>query len=749
MKHIYSLLIALVIGHSVYSQTFEGQILDAYSKAKIQGLLVTIVQYDVSTKTDSLGIFSFYNAIDLSREFQIRVSGIGYKTALFKVKNTSQENIFYLEEDHIELEEMVVVSNQRGNLQRNSVNYIEAKKLSELKSIPSTTLGDALSNMMGVYQSSTAIGISKPVIRGLQGIRVVTLLNGMRIENQQWGGDHGMGVSELGIGSIEVIKGPASVLYGADAMGGVLYLIDESYSKQNKQELQFQTQVESNTLGVNNQLLYKVSGKNWRFNAGGLYTNHADYQLPNGRYAGNSRFNEQAAKFNFGMNKKNWVMHVKYNFQRNRAGIPGHTHDSIPDPLSFQVATQKRRETIPAQLINNHFLSIENKFFFHKTELSVLTGHTYNNLTEYDEKVTIPGIAMTLNNSLMNIRFKTQINEKLELLYGFQGMYQQNTNLEDATETLLPKSSILDAGIYSLAIYNLKKWTFQTGLRGDIRNIKSHESFKGTQAIEKNYDNFNYTLGAVRNSKKTTFRSNIATGFRAPHITELLANGFHHGALRYEIGDVNLIPEKATQIDFSLEIHHEHLELILNPFFNYFQHYIYIEPTDTVINNLPVFEYKQMNQAYMYGADIGFHYHPHFAHHLHLESTFSYIRAEGENGNLLPLIPQARINSLVKYIPNSKKKWRIEQISIQHIYHFDQTRVAVYETVSKAYHLINIGTQIKVNSNNPFSFTAGVRNLLNERYISHLSRLKNIDMPHPGINFYIGVKYNFESVINK
>jgi len=276
MWKIHLLTSTLLFAFTSLSQEIKGIVKEKESGKLLPAITVSLVDYEIATKTDSLGRFMLEPKFGNSKTIRIQFSGLGYKSIILQQALSATDLLVELEQDHIELEEMIVTSNQRGSLQKNNINHIEVKRLSDLRTIPSTSLGEALNNMMGVYQSSTAIGISKPVIRGLQGIRVVTLLNGLRIENQQWGGDHGMGVSELGIGSVEVIKGPSSVLYGTDAMGGVLYLVDESYAKQNKQELQFQTQAESNTLGTNNQLFYKVAGKNWRLSTGGLLTNHAD-----------------------------------------------------------------------------------------------------------------------------------------------------------------------------------------------------------------------------------------------------------------------------------------------------------------------------------------------------------------------------------------------------------------------------------------------------------------------------------------
>src|SRR5690606_5427404 len=147
----------------------------------------------------------------------------------------------------------VVISTPFGKLQNENVTNVELVRLNQLNRIPGTTLSEAITNIPGVYQSSIGTGIGKPVIRGMSGTRVVTYLNGLRIENQQWGDDHGMGVTSVGIDAVEVIKGPASLLYGSDALGGVLYFVNQPYANLNKIEGYFQTRIESNSLGTENE----------------------------------------------------------------------------------------------------------------------------------------------------------------------------------------------------------------------------------------------------------------------------------------------------------------------------------------------------------------------------------------------------------------------------------------------------------------------------------------------------------------
>lgn len=718
----------------LFGQQLKGIVIDTETKLPLPYATVYIIDLEIATLTDSSGQFILSNS--LPPFVKVKISSTGYESAIFLVSTNGEEHIFSLSEKHFEIDE-VTISTTKGTMQKNNVVRVESRRLNELNAIANSSLGEAMTIIPGVYRSSTGPGISKPVIRGMQGIRVVTLLNGLRIENQQWGGDHGMGITELGIGSLEVIKGPSSLLYGADALGGVIYFIDEPYAKQNTFEIGVKTQNESNTLGTSNQLWYKQSKKNYRFNIAGSYSNHADYKLPNGMYAFNSRFSENALKVAFGTNRKNWAIHVRYNYSNSVVGIPGESEDSLINLMSFQVKEQLREKLTPFQTYKNHFFSVDNKWFFKMNEVSLLLGQTYNQLSEYEESFDTAAMNMNLWNSVYSFKIQTNLNEDWSLVSGIQGMIQQNYNAPDAEEKLLPNSESFDNGIFSIAYFQKRKWNFQAGLRYDNRTLESKEAI-----FKKNYQSFNFSSGFVRTEKKNTFRLNISSGFRAPHLSELLADGFHHGALRYEIGDRNLKSEKATQLDLTYEFHHEHFELIINPFFNYIQDYIAVKPIDSLIENLPVYTFSQINTVYLYGTDIGFHYHPHFAHWLHLESTFSLIQSESVNEDNIPLLPQNRINTFLKVKFKTTSKFKLDELTLQHTLLTKQSHIALYETESPSYQLFNAALSFKYNTKNPITFNVGVKNIFNEQYIDHLSRLKNIGLNQQARNVYFSVKFN-------
>lgn len=738
----YCLLLLVLLSHVLIAQTLSGKIVNTEDGKPIMFASVYAPEFSLGTQTDTAGNFSFSNFP--SSTVLLKISASGFETIEIMVNSAIDKNlIIKLEHSHIHLDE-VTVSTPFGHLQNENVTNVTSVRLNDINRIPSLSLSEAVSNIPGVYQLSTGNGIGKPVIRGLSGTRVVTYLGGLRIENQQWGDDHGMGITEVGVEGVEVIKGPASLLYGSDALGGVMYFIHSPYAKLNQFELSYHTKIESNTLGSSNELGLKWNKNGLKLNVFAGHVFHGDYMLPNSYRVFGSRFSSSTGKISIGYNKKNWVGNLHYNFLNSFVGIPGHSHEDSLYAALFYSDKPAWIKTLPHQFITNHYTLFENKFFFGDNRLEILLGNTINHLREFEEKVTIPGIDMNLTNWLYNVRWKQHFTEKFQLLAGVQGMYQMNKNGAQAEEILIPEFQLLDAGIYLVSQLELKHLTIQAGARYDFRNIQTNESIDFPN-FKTNYQSYNYSAGLAYELDSLTFRINVSSGFRSPHTTELLANGVHHGNFRYLVGNANLENENALQIDFSMGAHYDHLEISFNPFFTEISNYIYLNPLDSFVDAYQVFEYTQIEKAQLFGGDFSLHFHPHFAHWLHVQSSFSYIYAQDENENALPLIPQNRINTQIKIEFNSERKFRISDLVIQHSYHFDQNRTGFFETPTAAYNLLHLGLNMKVERKNPITLQLGVKNILNENYFDHLSRLKQIGLEMPGINFYLGVKYNFET----
>lgn len=732
----------------LYAQTLEGIVRDENTKAPIQFAHIYAVELSAGTLSDTTGKFYFQNFP--SSLVNLKISVIGYSQTSISVTYVSGTQLeIFLKPEHIHLDE-VVVSTPFGKLQNESVTNVETRKISELNRIPSTTLSEALGTIPGVYISSTGTGIGKPVIRGLSGTRVVTYLNGLRIENQQWGDDHGMGITDIGIESVEVIKGPASLLYGSDALGGVMYFVNQPYAKLNRFEGYFQTRFESNTMGSISELGLKWNRNGFKFNVFAGQSVHANYQLPNGNRVHDSRFSSSTIKSSIGYNKKNWVGNLHYSFFQSYVGIPGDTdEDSVYTEL-FYTKKIDWNKTLPHQNITNNFFSFENKLYFSKSQLELILGNTNNQLREIEDSTFVPGLNLSLNNSIYNLRWKTELTKNFEAIFGSQGMYQINTNAADAEDILIPDNHSVDVGAYAVLEVELKKWTLQGGARFDNRTISTKTDFNGFGIFNESYQSYNYAIGFCFVTDSINLRFNLSSGFRAPHTSELLSNGVHHGTFRYNLGDPKLNTENALQADFSIGAHYDHLEITFNPFFNQINNYIFLNPTDSIIEGYQVFQYSQTNKAQLFGGDLSLHMHPHFAHWLHIQSSFSYIYAQDQAGNPLPLIPQTRINSQLKFELHSHRKFKISDIVIQHSLYLKQDRIGAFETQTPAYNLIHLGINMSIETKGqPIYLTIGAKNILNENYFDHLSSLKQIGLQHPGINGYVGLKFNLEKKIGR
>lgn len=336
-----------------------------------------------------------------------------------------------------------------------------------------------------------------------------------------------------------------------------------------------------------------------------------------------------------------------------------------------------------------------------------------------------------------------------EYIVGYQGMYQNNLNLNDRETKLLPDASIFNNSIFFLlqkTFFN--KLKFQTGLRFDDKSINTMALGDAGQpdyreALDKKYNSLSGSLGATYSiSEKFLLRSNFASAYRTPNLAELTSNGQHE--TRYEIGEKNLIPEKSYEIDLSMHYHVDNLTIDLAGFYNNINNYIFISPTgDTTSNGIYIYKYEQ-NNSYLYGAEAGIHFHPEAMKWLHLLTTFSSVTGKQKNGSNLPFIPAKKIYMELRAEKESLAFLHKAFLMVTATNVFKQENIASEETPTNAYTLMDIsfGGQIKVKDQF-ISISLGATNIFDKQYIDHLSTLKEVGFFNPGRNFTMTLKIPF------
>ena len=730
-------LLALLLGFSIGAHAQNkvvGTIKDKQNKI-VSGVTINIPELHKETISDENGTYSFINLPNGS--FRIVFSFIGFATQSKEITiNQKELKLDVVLEETLHQMDEVIISTAFNKLQSQNVMKVEHQSMKSLSQKGTSTLIEGLATIPGVSQVSTGTSIGKPVIRGLSGNRVLVYSQGVRMENQQFGEEHGLGLNDAGIESVEVIKGPASLLYGSDAIGGVLYFNPEKFASPNTVDANFSQKVFSNTNGSNSSIGLKASSDNFKFLARGSYNTHADYKIPEGDRVTNTRYNETDFKTALGYSNSKYTSTLRYNFNKLDLGIP---ENGYADQTSTKITT------FPKQAVFANILSFNNTVFFKNSKLDADLGYISNDRSEF-ENSNIANLHMVLNTLNYNVKYYLPKVGKFESIVGTQGMHQTNTNSGD--EYLIPDATTNDFGVFGTANYEWDKNVVQAGIRFDNRDVTSTEhGILGTQgyfqAIDKKFQSFNSSLGFKTDLKKNLIlRVNVASGFRAPNLAELTSNGVHEGSNRYQIDNVNLQNEQNFQTDLNIEYRNPHFELFINGFYNHINNYIFIAPNGTIINGFNAYNYTQAN-ANLYGGEAGIHFHPHPLDWLHITSSFESVTGKKQNGDYLPLIPANKWNNSIKTEFKSTKYLKDSFAVLNIEYTLPQNNPGQFETKTDDYTLINVGLGSKVTlRKTAFEVNLNGNNLLNKTYISHLSRLKPDGIPNIGRNIILGVNFN-------
>lgn len=743
---ILSTILFIGLSFFAHAQNNLSGVVTTHLNEPIFGAQIYIQELGKGTSSNEQGHYSLNNLPN--NPVKITVSFIGFETKTITFSPSKTENTLnVILMDAIFKMDEIIISTPFNKLQSENVVKIDRASVQQLKNKGAATLIEGVATLPGVSVVSTGVGIGKPVIRGLRGNRVLVYTQGIRLENQQFGDEHGLGIDESSVESVEVIKGPASLLYGSDALGGVLYFNPTKFAELNTFDFNFNQSYFSNTEGSNTSFGVKKSYNLWKFLANGAYNQHADYKTPNQGNVTNTRFNETTFNTAIGFNNSILSSTLRFNFNNSILGIPE------------EIGVQNNHKTplAPYQDLTTKMVSLNSIFFLPNSKIATTFGYTLNVRKEFEEhddeeehsenESEEASLFLNLNTYSYDAKWHLPKLGKIETILGIQGLYQENENFGE--EILIPDAITKDFGTFFTGLYNWNQNTVQAGIRFDSRKLTTEEHFVTHddevhiyEAINKSFENISSSLGfKTVLFNKITSRFNIASGFKAPNLAELTSNGVHHGSNRFEIGNSDLKNEQNFQSDISLEYNTDHFEIFANGFYNHINNYIFITPTGELEEDYYIYKYTQDN-AKLYGGEIGWHFHPHPLDWLHFNSTFEMVIGKQNNGNYLPLIPANKLTNTLKVEFNGKNWMQNGFGTLTLASTFKQKNISEFETESNAYNLVNlgIGGTLKLSNYN-FDVSLNINNLFDTSYISHLSRLKDDGIENIGRNFIASIKF--------
>ena len=717
-------LLFFIIAYPVYSQqnetiTISGIVKDKETNKPLQSAESILSGTNRGDITNKSGLFS----LQINKgEVVIVVSHIGYEPALFRFK-AEKDTVLNIElKPEVFKVQEVIVSAGMSSQHENAIK-IDAINAKEVLSSAQNNIMGAVKETPGVDLISRGNGIAQPVIRGLTSNNIVVLINGVRLENFQFSVNHPFMVDEWGINKIEVIKGPSSLLYGSDAMGGAINFITDRQVEKDTVTGSVIMKGFSNGLGYATGYNFMVSrGKFYLKSSGGI-KRAADYYDAAGRRVYNTCFESDEISATAGYVGAINNFSIFFRQLRPKLGL------YVPDFDTTNVSGLFNHNAWYQDLTDRLFIATD-KVKLENAEINVKLSYQQNNRKLHSGD-GVP-IDMNMNTVFSDINYVYRLNNNFEVISGIQGLHKVDFN-NDAPGKIIPDATVKSGSAYSIARLHLKKhFVFQGGGRFDMRSLRNDET-----GVQKDYNWVSWSAGLTyKPIEKLLVRANAASGFRTPDIPELYQNGLHGD--RYEIGDPTLKPQRNIEYDLGVHIHGDKAYIDVSTFFNDISDYIYLYPGNC---DKPCYFYAQTD-AYLYGGELSAYFRP--LSNLNAGATFSYVKGEKQNGNYLPFIPQPKLKGVIKYRINKVGRFEYLFAELNPVYAFEKNDVPQGELSGKPYFLLNlkVGTDILIGQNR-ISTGINLQNLTNTVYYDRLSTLANFGFYNPGINANVYFKLNF------
>jgi iron complex outermembrane receptor protein len=741
------------------TRSIKGKVTSKETGETIPGAVISIPDLKRVTVSDINGNYALENLPGI--KLLVKVSFLGFKTIIENIDFATTSTMdFHLETTITEIKEVVITGSSRSAEIKRSPIPMMILDRKDIDEIVTTNIIDAIAKEPGINAVTTGPNVSKPFIHGMGFNRVLTLVDGIRQEGQQWGDEHGIEVDENAISKIEVIKGPASLIYGSDALAGVVNLIPFQTVPKGQLLGKLSTEYQSNNdlFGASGS----VDGNHDDFVWGGRLSHKEATNYQNkidGRVYGTA-FKETDASGYVGLNKAWGYSHLNFSIYNDLQEIPDGSRDSLTRKFTKQITeADTDRPIVSDQELNSYKITdlhqhiqhykvySSNNFIFGKSKLGLTLGYQQNIRQEFShpQSTSTPGLNLVLRTLTYDLKYYFPDKNGWETSTGINGMSQNNTN--KGTEFIIPDYNQFDVGPFVLVKKNTGKLDVNAGLRYDARFFNSLPHTQLFSQFKHTFTGVSGSIGATyRFSEKWLLKANIARGFRAPNIAEISSNGVHPGTNLYQLGNNAFKPEFSVQEDIGIFYDYNHVKASIELFNSTIENYIFNQKVlnhlgqdSIIVKGNETFKYVQ-SKAHLYGGEATIDIHPHPLDWIHIENSISVIYAvnQGISGvnissdaRYLPFIPPLHTHSELrvdikkkfKYVSSLYANVEMDYNARQNrIYHVNNT-----ETVTPGYTLFNAGMGMDLTNQKGkviCNLHLAGNNITDVAYQSHLSRLK-------------------------
>ncbi|HEY3013033.1 MAG TPA: TonB-dependent receptor [Gemmatimonadales bacterium] len=718
----------------------QGTVTDS-AGAGIPDARVTLVELRRTTTTDPTGRFGFTDIAPGS--YRLSVSAIGFApvVAAIMVSDDNPPIRIALRPSVVELEALQVTASPSATTLLNSPQPVSSMGGQELQQAQAPSLGETIEALPGVRSLSTGTGIGKPVIRGLTSNRVLVVADGQRLETQQWGDEHGPNVDTEDAERIEVIRGPASVLYGSDALGGVVNVVPkelpEAIGRSGFVSGDVSTAYSTNNRQPDGTLAMEGANGGLGFRASVTGRTSDDVRTPAG------------ALFNSGNRALGGTGSLGY---RGAWGSVNGTFTHRDERLEIHEDPAEDPTATPLQRIGEDRGKVGLTLPLGNSRLEADAGFERNRRREFEtEDATDVALGLLSKTYTANLHFHHAPVGRWAGAVGVSGLY--NSFDKFGEETLIPNTTSKSAGIYLFEQAEYGRWGLSVGARYDYRRLDAEaDAVLGTTAQRRTYNSVTGNVGVLYHlSEPTALVLNVGRGFRAPSSFDLFANGVHEGTVAFERGNPNLNTERSLNTDLAFRVQTASVRAEIGTFANYIQNYIFSRPTTEVdsASGFQIFDVSQ-GDARLLGVEAAFEYHP--TRYLHLQGTLDYTNGQNTTSDTpLPSIPPFRATYTVRLEGERAGWFDSPYFSVGGESDTRQTRLDPSEAEffaesgyqSAGYTLVNLGAGFTLAPvSNGLRVDIALRNALDRKYSNFLSRYKTYAFD-PGRNLTVRLSTSF------